>query len=77
MALSEHLDLRGSQGCGRGQLLLKDTSLETLHQLGGRRIVNFPHARHHARRARVHEAPHQANQAFASDIFAQSRLART
>ena len=51
----EHIDLRRSECRRRRQLLLKHSSIKTLHQLGGRSIVNLPQARNDSGRSRIHK----------------------
>lgn len=50
-------------------------AIEALHQIGRRRIINLPEARHYTRHAREHKPARQPDQTLASDFFAESGLA--
>src|SRR5713101_7607675 len=57
-------------------MVLDRPRIQARHQLRSRFVVNAPEAYHHASRARVQESASQADQPFASDLFAEPSLTR-
>jgi hypothetical protein len=73
--LAHELELRGSQRGGRLEPFLPHRLIEPRHQLRCGFVVDLPEAREHQPRAGVHEAPDEADQAFASDPLAHGAAA--
>jgi hypothetical protein len=74
LGFSTHLDLRLPQSRGRRKALCNDASIEPLHQLRCRAIIDLPQTHKKRGRATGKESLSQSNKPLATYVLSKSRL---